>query len=193
MKTANRIAHLVLLSSLSCSVYASDFNYQYGQIDYLMGDFEGFAVKGSFNITDQIFAIAGYTGASDDEAGFDIDYTQLNIGAGYHMPINQQTDAVFTVSIVDAEVEIPDTVILGIPIPGYTEDDTGVLLTAGVRFNVSPEVELAGGIHHISTFDGDTGIHAEARYHFKPNMSGGIGFSTDDYNDGLSINFRMGF
>jgi hypothetical protein len=120
---------------------------------------------------------------TNDEAGFDIDYDEFSIGAGYHMPVNKDMDAVFTVSFSSGEFDVAA--------PG--NDDTGVLLTGGVRYNLNPQFEFAGGIYHISTFNGDTGLQAEARYNINKKMSAGLTFSTGDYLDGFGLNFRMGF
>ena len=103
------------------------------------------------------------------------------------MPIEKKTDAVFTVSFSSGEV---DAVIFGTPV---SDDDTGFLLTAGVRHNLNPQIELAGGIFHISTFDGETGLQVEGRYNINKKMSAGLSYTTGDYLDGLGINFRMGF
>lgn len=99
------------------------------------------------------------------------------------MPVNKKTDAVFTISFSSGEFDATP----------QSNDDTGLLLTAGVRHNLNTQIELAGNIYHISTFNGDTGLQAEARYNINNKMSAGLTFSTGDYLDGYGINFRMGF
>lgn len=187
MTITKKIGLVTLLASLSWAAHAANFNYNYGQIDYQSGDFDGFGVSGTFEINNEIFVRAGYIGATNDDAGFDIDYTRVSVGAGYHMPIitKTDTDAVFTVSIVNEEVDTP--------LPATSKDETGIMLTAGVRHNLNPDVELAGDIFYIDAIDGDFGIYGEARYNINKDMSAGLGFTSSDTIDGLSLNFRFGF
>ncbi len=185
MTTTKKIGLVALLASLSWGAQAANFDYNYGQIGYEFDDFEGLTLTGSFEINQNIFVLARYASLTEDTLGVDIDYTDFNVGAGYHMPINNKTDAVFTVSFDSAEVDIPGTPV--------SVDDTGLLLTAGVRFQVNPQIELAGGLYHVTTFDGDTGIQGEARYNINNTMSAGLSYVSSDFVDGFGINFRMGF
>lgn len=179
MTTTKKIGLLALLASLSWGAQAANFNYNYGQIGYETGDFEGLTLTGSFEVNKELFVLARYVAVTDDSLGIDIDYDEISVGAGYHMPIDQKTDAVFTVSFSSGEVG--------------ALDDTGLLATAGVRHNLNNQIELAGGIYHISIFDGDTGIQGEARYNIDNKMSVGVTYVSGDYLDGLGLNFRMGF
>lgn len=189
MKLRNKVGIAALLASVSMGASAANFNYNYGQIGYETGDFEGLALTGSFEINNKMFVLARYADVTDDSAGVDIDYSEYSIGAGYHMPVNQQTDAVFTLSFHNGEVDVP---AIGF-FPGYTDDDNGIMGTAGVRFSVNSQVELAGHIFHTTIFDGDTGVYGEARYNINQQMSAGLNFTSSDAIDGLGINFRMGF
>lgn len=193
MTITKKLGALTLLSTLSLAAHAGNFDYNYGQVGFEMGDFGGLTLTGSFEINKDMFVIARYAALSNDDAGFDIDYTDISVGAGYHMPINSKTDAVYTASFNSGEVDIPSFTILGFTFPASTDDDTGLLLTAGVRHNLNANVELAGNIYHITTFDGDTGFQGEARYNINNKMSAGLSFATGDYLDGLGLNFRMGF
>ncbi|MCK5387005.1 MAG: hypothetical protein KAJ39_07455 [Gammaproteobacteria bacterium] len=188
MTTTKKMGLIALLASMSWGAQAANFDYNYGQIGYETGDFTGLTLTGSFEIDKDIFVIARYAALTNDDLGVDLDYDDISIGAGYHMPIDAKTDAVFTVSFDSAEANFV------IPFFGnVTADDTGILLTAGVRHNLNAKVELAAGIYHVTTFDGDTGIQAEARYNINNKMSAGLGFTSGDYLDGLNLNFRMGF
>ena len=173
---------IALFTSLSISAQAAGFNYNYGQVGFETGDVEGLALTGSFDINKDIFVLGRYIDGDYEEGPFDLDYSEFSIGAGYHMPLNQKTDAVFTLSFHSIEVE--------------DFDDTGILVSAGVRHMISPQVELAGNIFH-TTVDvdngGDTGFYGEARYNINSKMSAGLNFTSSETVDGLGINFRMGF
>lgn len=184
MITIKKMGAIALLASLSLATHAADFDYSYGQLSYETGDFEGFVLTGSFEVNEDMFVIARYVDTTNDDPGFDIDYSEISIGAGYHMPVNKDMDAVFTVSLVDGDIDGP---VLG------AGSDTGILLTAGVRFNLNESVELAGGVIYNSTFDADFGLQGEARYNINKSMSAGLSFTSSDSIDGLGVNFRMGF
>ncbi len=183
MITIKKMGAIALLASLSLATHAADFNYSYGQLGYETGDFEGLALTGSYEVNKDIFIIGRYVDATNDDFGVDVDYSELSIGAGYHMPVNKDMDAVFTVSLVDADIDGP---VLG-------DSDTGVLLTAGVRFNLNESVELAGGAFYNSAFDIDFGVQGEVRYNINKTMSAGLNFTSSDAIDGLGLNFRIGF
>lgn len=189
MSIKSKASVAALIASISLGAQAGNFNYNYVQADYFSGDFDGFGVTGSFVINPDMFIIANYTGVTNDDLGIDLDYNQVSIGGGFHMPVDTKTDAVFTVSFVSGEFD--DIVTPFGTIPGI--DDTGVLLTAGVRHNLNANIELAGGIFHTTVFDGDTGIQGEARYNINQDMSAGLTYTSSDIIDGIGLNFRMGF
>lgn len=184
MINIKKMGAIALLASLSWATHAADFNYSYGQLGYETGDFEGLVLTGSFEVNKDIFIIARYVDATNDDTGVDVDYSELSVGAGYHMPVNKDMDAVFTVSLVDGDIDGP---VLG------AGSDTGILLTAGVRFNLNESVELAGDVIYNSTFDADFGIQGEVRYNISKTMSAGLNFTSSDSIDGLGVNFRIGF
>ena len=184
MTTVKKMGAIALLASLSLATHAADFNYSYGQLGYETGDFEGLVLTGSYEINKDMFIIARYAALTNDDSVVDLDFDDISIGAGYHMPINKDMDAVFTVSLDDIEVDNAG---------GGTASDTGILLTAGVRFNLNEKIELAGGAFYNSTIDGDFGIQGEVRYNINKTMSAGLNFTSSDFVDGLGVNFRMGF
>ena len=189
MSTVKKLGAIALFSSLSVATHAANFNYNYGQIGFETGDVEGLALTGSFDINKDMFILGRFFDGEDDESAVDIDYSEYSIGAGYHMPINQKTDAVFTLSFHNAEVDVP---AFG-PFASFSDDDNGILVSAGVRHMINPQVELAGNIFHTTVFDGDTGFYGEARYNINSKMSAGLNFTSSETVDGLGINFRMGF
>lgn len=189
MSFTKKMGLSVLLATVSWTACAQGFNYNYGQIDYHSGDFDGLGLTGSFVLNNELFIRAGYIGTSDDDAGFDVDYTRLNVGIGLYKPLNQKTDGVVTVSIVNEEVET-DAIN---NIPSRSTDETGLLVTGGVRHQLDPKVELAGELFYIDAIDDDLGLYGEVRYLFKPGLTGGLGITSSDTLDGLSVNLRLLF
>lgn len=60
MTITKSIGLVALLVSLSCGTQAADFDYNYGQIGYQTGDYEGLSLTGSFKINKDIFVLARY-------------------------------------------------------------------------------------------------------------------------------------
>lgn len=58
MFTTKKIGLIALLASLSWGAQASNFNYNYGQIGYETGDFEGLTLTGSFEVNKELFVLA---------------------------------------------------------------------------------------------------------------------------------------
>jgi len=185
MITIKKMGAIALLASLSLATHAADFNYSYGQLGFETGDFEGLVLTGSFDVSKDIFIIAHYADTTDNILGVDVDYSEIGIGAGYHMPVNKDMDAVFTVSLVDGDIDGP--------VPVVSDSDTGILLTAGVRYNLNEKVEFAGNVTYNSTLDIDFGLQAEARFNINKTMSAGLSYTSSDAIDGFGVNFRIGF
>ena len=186
MNLKHKVGIAALLASVSMGASAANFNYNYAQLGYETGDFEGLTLTGSFEINNQMFVLARYAAVTNDDAGFDLDYNEVSLGAGMHMPMDAKTDAVFSLSFINGEIQVPDFPFLDV-------DDSGVLMTAGVRHMVAPNIELAGNVYHTTHFDGDTGINGEVRYNINQQMSAGLSYTSSDAVDGLGLNFRMGF
>ena len=163
----------VLVSALALTspvaLAESDINYTYleaayvdTEIDDIDGD--GFALEGSFAISDSVFVIAGY-GNLDLDFGADAD--QWSAGIGAHTSLSDRTDLVGSVRYVDAEV---DTFF------GSFSDD-GYGLNVGLRSHVTDVVELEGGINYIDLdASGDeTTLEIAGHYFFAPEFSVGLG------------------
>src|SRR6476646_93272 len=61
-------------------------------VDNFDKDVDGFALRGSLAVTDQVFGFAGYSDQSTDVGGSSLHFTTLNIGAGYRWPIATTAD-----------------------------------------------------------------------------------------------------
>ena len=65
------------------------------------GDGDGYGIGGSFELNENWFIGASYSKADFD---FGVDLTQLSLGAGYHVPLTDNTDFYGTLAFVRAEV-----------------------------------------------------------------------------------------
>lgn len=173
---------------LSANTYAADFNYNAIQVSYddISLDFpgvpsldgDGFSFAGALEITPDVY-IKGNIGMWDVDFGIDID--QLEIGAGYHMPLNQKTDGVFEFSMGNLEI-------------GSLDVDTWTL-SAGARHQLDNKLELGGTIG-LTDYDGDETeifLSFNALYSLQKDVAGIFEFTTEDNITSLSFGARFYF
>ena len=168
---------------------AQPFNYTYAELGYDETDFDlggggdidgdGLTLSGSFEINEDWHAFASFAN-SDLDFGIDVD--TWAIGAGYRYPLQDDLDIYGRVLYITSDVSGP-----------VDADDDGLGLQARLRFRVSEEFEVEGGIQHLDVGDSDTSLQASARYHFNPSFSVGIGLTFAGDTDGFGINARYSF
>lgn len=172
---------------------AEGLNYTYVEGAYVNTDFDdfnedvdGFALRGSFEITDQVFLFAGYSDQSASLFGDDFDTNVLNLGVGYAFPIATRTDLYGKLGYVQAEFDFPG--------PGDADDD-GYLLAFGVRSRVVDQLELEGSLNYVDLSDlgDDTTLGLAARWYFTKQFAAGVEGQFGDDTDTLGINARWEF
>jgi hypothetical protein len=167
------------------------FSYTYVELSYDESDFDlggggdidgdGLTLSGSFEINEDWHAYAAF-GNSDLDFGIDVD--TWTIGAGYRYPLRDDVDIYGRVLYISTDVEGPGP---------FGADDDGLGLQARLRFRVSDEFEVEGGIQHVDVADSDTSLQASARYHFNDNFSAGIALTFAGDTDSFGINARYSF
>ncbi|MGH8441474.1 MAG: outer membrane beta-barrel protein [Nevskiaceae bacterium] len=186
--------HAVVLSALLALPLAaqaqsrqSGFSYSYGEgrlvmIDPDGGDnYSGVKVGGSLQFLPQFFGIASLSLLSNDP----FDLTTLEGGAGFRHPIRRGIDVLGTATIQIVEIDGPG---------GFSDDDTGISLTGGIRAAMTPQLELGGYLNYAETFgDGDVTLTGEGLLHMTRELSlvGSVGLS-DDANT-LTLGARWNF
>jgi len=184
--------------TLSTNAFSNELSYDYVEGIYSsitnsgFGtdlDANGYAVDGSVSISENI-AITALIGATnfDEIAGIDIDSTEYDIGITAHTPIAPGTDVFGNFSIVNGEVEVSDG------INTVSDDDTGNVITIGLRHMASERVEIGTAFSRIDIFD-DTGnsFGIGARYFADDKLSIGLAYNTGDDVDAVSISGRINF
>jgi hypothetical protein len=177
--------------SISGTVLAQDFDYNfvqasYGQydIDGVNVDGDGFGIGGSVAISDRFHLFGSYATADFD---FGVDMNTLTAGLGYNTPINDAVDIIASVAYVSAEVKVP----------GFgSVDDNGYGLGLGLRGMASPAVELNGGISYVDfggNSDSDTSFGAGFLYHFSEAFALGLSGDWGDDVSSYQLNGRLSF
>ncbi len=192
VKKALVLGAMVSISSFSAAQQET-FSYNfigagYQQAEILDEDFSGFGFFGSAAINESFFILGSYSAIeSDDQFDIgagpgDIDATEFSLGVGFHTPISDTVDFVSTLEYADAEVESS----------GVSIDGNGYVLSAGVRAMLTNTVEIGGAINYADIEDeSDTGIGIYGRYYTTDSVSVGLGFSSADDADSLSIDLRL--
>jgi hypothetical protein len=88
----------------------------------------------SFTVAPNLHVFASY---QDWEVNNNVDRSILQVGAGYHWDIAENLDLVVSVAFADSEIDPPGPA---------KRDDTGPILSAGLRGWLTNAVELSGTI-----------------------------------------------
>ena len=83
---------LVAAAGDNVSYSYADLAYVTTDIDGVDEDLDGFALRGSFEITDQAFLSGTYTDQSADAGGASVDYSTLTLGGGYAWSLSDNPD-----------------------------------------------------------------------------------------------------
>jgi hypothetical protein len=184
---------------ISSNVISKEISYDFVQgtyasvsdssIDGVDIDADALSVSGSFTVAPNIAFTAGFR-ATDYERylGVSIDTTELTFGVTAFTSVAQGTSIFGNFSVLKADIEATDG------FDTFEDDDTGNVITVGLRHLVTDIVELDFGFSRVDVFD-DTGntFALGARFYASQNVSLGIGYSTGDDVDAILFNGRVDF
>ena len=182
---------LAVLGLLPVLASGQELSYDWIELQYVnteidTGAFEvdgdGFAIGGSFALTDAFQVIASYSDVGFD---LDVDTTSFSVGAGYRYGVGEATDLVASLSYVSGEVE-----------SNFGDaDDDGFALTAGLRSAVHEQIEVEGGVAYVDLDESgdETSLFGEGRYWFSDQFAAGIGVDLGDDATTFTISGRYNF
>jgi hypothetical protein len=134
--------------SLSAPAFADGFDYSYLDLGYINTQFDdgggssdGFGLRGSFALTDQLHLIGSY---SKEDLDFNIDLDTYTIGAGLNWPLSPNLDIDSTLAYIHQKADFGNF--------GSIDDD-GVQIGLGLRGRVAQQLELTGQLTYTN-FDG---------------------------------------
>ena len=164
-----------------------DAAYLNTDIDRFDEEVDGFALRGSYELTDNVFVFAGYADQGTSAAGFDIDLQTYNLGLGYAWPLGEALDVYGKAGYVSAQADVQG---LG------DADDDGYSLAVGLRGRAVEQLELEGAVSYVDLSDSgdDTTLDLGARWYFTPQFAFGVeGSFGDDANTyGLGVRWNFG-
>lgn len=191
-----RLAFAALTTSFllfTPATQAEDISYNYLDVGYARVDIDdineeadGFQLRGSAEVTKNIFIFSNYSDLTADVEGFDVDVSEFDLGVGYAVPVGAASSLYGKLSYVNAEAEF-----LGISV-----DDDGYGLAAGLRTRPTTNFELEGYVDYVDLSDlGDeTSFGAAARYFVAPQfaVAAELVFGDDATTYGLGVRWHWG-
>lgn len=153
----------------------------------------GLGISGEAEVWKFLYGFVDISTVKYDDA--DLTFSPASLGVGAHMPLGA-VDAFAGLSLERVKVKVnPDG-------PGsFSNSDSGVGLTAGVRGVLAENIQWSGSLKYrdLDDLDSALGISISGHYYFRPNMAAGVTLTRTDYRSGgpnetsALLNFRYDF
>lgn len=187
MKIMKAMAGTLLLAAAPIAAQAEDMNYSYVEAGYAETNLDGgptgdgFGLRGSIGFAENFFAFADYL--DQDFSGVDIDL--FSVGLGGHLEIAESVDLVGRFGYLRAEGSAG----------GFSADDDGYLVSAGVRARPAQQFELEGNVIYRDLGNGadDTAVAVGGRYYFTDMFAVGAEYEMSDDADTIFAGIRLSF
>lgn len=165
------LAATILTASSAALAAGPRYNYLQGQwqeseLEDSRAEFDGIGVAASFELNQQFFAFGQFS--SLDDRGVDLD--RWAIGAAYKMPFGTNTDLNFGAGIVDYEINTGP----------FSDDDSGLMLTAGIRSMLDKQLEVGASASYEDAYDIDMLLNVYGAWHFTPQLAAGLTLTEGD-------------
>jgi outer membrane protein with beta-barrel domain len=181
MKIVNAMVGTLLLAAVPLAAQAEDMSYSYIDLGYAETDLDGgpsgdgFGARGSIGFGENFFAFTDYL--TQDFGPVDVDV--VSVGLGGHLSIAENVDLVGRAGYLQADASAG----------GFSTDEDGYVVAAGLRGRVADQVELEGNVIHRdlggSGSSGDTAVAVGGRYYFTDAVAVGAEYEHSD--DGATI------
>lgn len=210
------------IAALSFSASAAqELSYSYLELDYINLDIDevgdsgdalddldngdGWGVRGSYAFPSNWFAFANYsvtqadTSFTDDlnqSFNSDTDINRLDIGAGYHTPLNTRTDLVFRLAYTDYDADGFDFGGSNSTSIDDLKDDSsdGYFIDVGLRSQLGDNLEGSVGTRYTDLENNDDfGIIGNLMYEFSPALGLNVGMEAGDSITQILIGLRYSF
>ena len=106
------------LAALPLTAFAAEPGYTYLEAGYARlnidvddvgdADFDGFQVRGSVEAGKDFHFFGSYGSATNDDAGIDLDFSELQLGVGYHYPLSDSTDVLAEIGYLRQELDVDE-------------------------------------------------------------------------------------
>ena len=176
-----------LLLSMGTAQAAETLRWDSMSVSYDSVDLDGEKVSGFSLSGTKLVAENVFLGSISDDIGvanmkIDVEMDSFSIGAGYRHALAENTDVfgIFSFEDVNSKASLGDI--------SERDNGNGYGLETGIRSLVTEQLELMGSISYIAIKDdSETSFNASALYHFTDQFSAGLGYSTADDVDVVSL------
>lgn len=176
---------LVLASVLFSGSAAAELGYTYaeGGLGILSADgsqtYMGFDLRGSYLVTENIFAFGGFRMLSDD-----FDYTNWHLGGGYRHALDAKTDVWGGASLEYQEIDGGKACSF-YSCYNYSADDTAPAIRGGIRHELNDKIEVGASARFVTGDFDYFGLTGQGRYKLQDNLSLTGELDLQDGNFGL--------
>ncbi|MCC5879259.1 MAG: porin family protein [Idiomarina sp.] len=149
--------------------------YQSYDMGTISGDLDGFALRGSFEFTEQLFATLDYEDLSgsnwNDGFGASSDTRELYLNLGYQFYQQGSTSLYATAGLAWYEFKANYN-FAGLPESSFSDDDTGFNALIGVRHRFTEYLEVDASVRHVDIGgDSEQIFSLSGRYYINPRFS----------------------
>lgn len=173
---------------------AGDLSYTYAEGGFGRVDLDNidtgdsYFLGGSLAFGTNWLGFAEYSKSDFSQAGADANVDQFQIGFGGHFPMTDAVDFVGKLAYVDESVDV------NTPFGNGTADDSGYMLSAGVRTQVLEKLDLTGAVEYVDFGDSDdTGLSLRGLYEFTDMFSLGARVGYSDNSSAYGVFARFSF
>jgi Ax21 family sulfation-dependent quorum factor len=165
-----QLALALALAVAPFAASAGELNYSYVEGGYArvnvdIGeagevDFDGFQLRGSAAVAENVYLFGGYGSVTNDDYGTDIDFSELQLGIGFRHGLSERADFIAEGGYVRQELEAL----------GESADVTGGRVSAGFRGAFSGNFEglIKASYTDGSDSEGEFSVTAGALLKFNP-------------------------
>jgi hypothetical protein len=178
MNVIQRLVAAAVLAAVPLAAQAADMSYTYldgglarVDLDGVSRTLDGFFLRGSVSLTDNLFLSGDYVDVS--KSG--VDFEQYSVGLGGRFPLSDALDLTTRIAWVQAEAGVRAP-----PFSARAKDD-GFSVGAGLRGRLGERFELEGNVTYYDVGDGDdTSLGVAVRYFFTRNIAVGADYQRFD-------------
>jgi opacity protein-like surface antigen len=173
---------------------AEGLSYTYAEAGWVSSEIDqfdeklgGWALKGSFEIIDNLFVYGRYADQKTDTSAGEFTFQPWDIGVGYAFPITETFDVYGTVGYSSIDADAPSFV-------KNTSDD-GYTLGLGARTRVIEKLELEGVVKYanFSDYGDNTSFEFAGRWFFTDAFALGLEYTAGDEFDTFGAGVRYQF
>jgi len=178
------LAIATIFSSTITLAEQPSFNYIEGGYNSAE-DLDGLIIRGSVEITDNLYVTGSYTDSTDDKNfSSDLDTQKVTAGVGFKVAMNDYTALYAELEYLDQQIEIGS----------FDESDDGHAISLGMRSMIVDGTELYGEIANVEFNATSTELALGIRQALTDNFGVFAEYNTNDFDvDGYTVGASFKF